>query len=626
MISRLQALGLAASLGVMSPTASFAIDLNNNGISDVWEAAESGKPAPETVSQSPDSDGDGLSDWEEGWLGFDPNNPNSARSAKAGGDREQFRRLVTLSPESASRFLLQASLGPTDKEIAAVERMGFASWIDIQLGRKVSLTEPYIEYLTSRRDADIEEPPHKFAYHKIKSAGNNVGKLNTSTAWMRAALGGEDHMRQRTAWTLSQILVATANGVNILSDGMCNYYDTLITGAFGDYEDLLLNVTLHPMMGRYLSSLGNVKAVPALNRYPDENYAREIMQLFSIGLWELNPDGSMKIDAKGEPVPTYSNQDIQTLARVFTGLWLEGEKFGKINYSKFDRPMALHDDRHDQDEKIALNGLLQLPAGQSALKDIRQTVKALANHPTTAPYISTRMINHMVTSNPSREYVGRVVAVWNRTDGNLGTVVKAILLDPEARGPSYLVKSGAGRLKDPILRTMTLLRGFRAGKDLGKGPTDYPGLQWWSPSPLDQLSQEPMRSPTVFNFFEAVYQKPGEIAENDLRSPEFQILNDVTAATVPNYLWKGISDGFHQRGKRYPDPKLVCDLGPEEQLARDDLGALLDRCNLMVTAGTMRASTRSRLAAFLKKIEDPAERARMAVYGAAISPEGAILR
>ncbi len=620
---------ILASITTASPI--LAIDLNGDDVSDVWQAiGEKGAP-PSAIADSPDSDGDGLSDWEEQQLGFDPTNPASVRSATAGGDAEQFTALCVnaqepLSSESAARFLLQATLGPTHKEIARVQKLGFEHWIDAELKREPTLTEPYIEYLASRNAADISESNYKFAYHKIQSAGNNIGYRNTATAWMRAVLGGDDHLRQRVAWALSQIVVVSSNDTNILTEGMCNYYDQLLEGAFGNYEDLLLDVTLHPMMGKYLSHLGNRKANPAINRFPDENYAREVMQLFSIGLWELNPDGSMKLDAANEPIPTYSNEDIQTLARVFTGLWIGGMDYGKNEWANYDQPMAMFADRHDTDEKIALGGRLHLPADNAPMKDIEDTVKTLAQHPTTAPFLSTRLINHLVTSNPSPEYIERVSTVWTETSGHLGSVVKAILLDPEARSSKALFDPHAGRLKDPMLRTTTLLLAFNAGKDLGTGPTDYPGLQWWDPMPLDKLMQEPMRAPSVFNFFEAVYQRPGEIANQDLRSPEFQILNDVTAATVPNYLWEGISEGFHHRNKRRPEKPLMLDLSREEQLATDDLEALLDRCNLLIAAGTMRAETRTQLLTHLRKVEDPAERARLAVFGTAVSAEGAILR
>ncbi|MFV1995996.1 MAG: DUF1800 family protein, partial [Verrucomicrobiales bacterium] len=562
--------------------------------------------------------------------------------SSAGGDREQFVRLMTganpagglglssepgtPSPELAARFLFQASLGPSDAEIKRVRKLGYAKWIEDQLGKKATLLQPYIAYLQTRRDTDIEEHPTKFAYNKIKSAGNNIGHRNSSTAWMRAALGGDDHLRQRVAWSLSQILVVANNGVNIATEGYCNYYDLLLNGAFGSYQDLLLEVSLHPIMGRYLSHLGNRKANPAINRYRDENYAREIMQLFSIGLWELNPDGTRHLDQKGEPIPTYSNEDIQTLARVFTGLGLEGEKFGRNNWKKFRSPMVMDEKQHDLDAKRALGGRIDLPAGRAQLEDIEDTVAALVAHPSTAPFISRRLINHLVSSNPSPAYVERVVAAWNESQADLGAVLTAILLDPEARGPRFLADPHFGRLKGPILRTTAVLRAFRGGENLGKGPRDYPGLQWWSPSPWDSLQQEPLRSPSVFNFYEAVYQRPGAIADEKLLSPEFQILNDVTAATVPNYLWMGISESFHDLGPRYPGKPLRCNFARERKLAADDLGALLDRCNLLLTAGTMSAETRAALARHLRKVKKPGERALLAVYGAAVSPQSAILR
>ncbi len=608
----------------------YSIDLDGDGVSDVWQAQGTDEPIPNRIAKSPDSDGDGLTNWEELQLGFDPKNPASVRSESDGGDAEQFKRLMAgtgngdaLSEESAARFLLQSTLGPTDAEIERVQKLGYEKWIDQQLKRDSTKTEPYIEYLISRCEEDLPKSGNLFAYQKIKSAGRNVGKLNSGTAWMRAVLGGDDHLRQRVTWALSQIFVATSNGINILTEGTCHYYDSLSENAFGDYEDLLFDVSLHPLMGKYLSHLGNRKADPAINRYPDENYAREIMQLFSIGLWKLNPDGSMKLDHEGEPIATYSNEDIQTLARVFTGLWIANQPYGSNNWDEYDVPMVFHEKHHDLDEKIALGGRLNIPAGMDPVEGVRQTVGALANHPTTAPFISIRLINHLVTSNPSPEYVGRVVAVWNETSGNLGAVVKAILLDEEARGTRFLTDPHFGRLKDPMLRTTTILRAFRGGEMLGKGPTDYPGLQWWSPSPLEDTQQAPMRSPSVFNFYEAVYQRPGAIAEKNLRSPEFQIMNDVTAATVPNYLWEGISEGFHHRPSQRPEKPLTCDFSEEENLSID---ALLDRCSLLLTAGTMRATTRKQLAAFLESQENATERVQMAVFGSAVCPEGAILR
>jgi len=630
--SPLRLTACSLTLAILPFTSSVpAIDLDGNGISDVWQALGKDGAPPTAVADSPDGDGDGLSDWEEVQLGFNPAAPASVRAMADGGDAAQFSALFaqdskSISAENASRFLLQATLGPTQNEIERVQKLGFDRWLDIELTRKATLTEPYIEYLASRNAADIKEPTYKFAYHKIQSSGNNLGYRNTATAWMRSVLGGNDHLRQRVAWALSQILVVSSNDSNILTEGMCHYYDRLLEGAFGNYEDLLLEVTLHPMMGKYLSHLGNRKANPAINRFPDENYAREIMQLFSIGLWELNPDGSMKLDAMGEPIPTYSNEDIQTLARVFTGLWIGGMDFGKNDWANYDQPMAMFADRHDQGEKIALGGRLHLPADNPPMKDIEDTVKALALHPTTAPFITTRLINHLVTSNPSPDYIERVSTVWTETSGHLGSVIKAILLDREARGSTALLDPHGGRLKDPMLRTTTLLRAFDGGKGLGTAPTDYPGLQWWDPMPLDKLIQEPMRAPSVFNFFEAVYQRPGEIADRNLRSPEFQILNDVTAATVPNYLWEGISEGFHHRNSRRPEKPLRLELSTEKKLADNNLEGLLDRCNLLITAGTMRAETRAQLLAHLKNVEDPAERARLAVFGTAVSAEGAILR
>ena len=194
---------------------------------------------------------------------------------------------------------------------------------------------------------------------------------------MRAVIGGDDALRQRVAWALSQILV-TSTKTNKMAQGMSNYYDLLLYNAFSKYEDLLISVTYHPVMGRYLSYMGNRKANPKKNRYPDENFAREIMQLFTIGLWQLNSDGTRVLDIDGEPVPTYSNADITELARVFTGFWLPNTRFGRMDWSKFDEPMSISLSQHDEQSKEALNGYITVPKNLNPDNEIEYVIRRLA--------------------------------------------------------------------------------------------------------------------------------------------------------------------------------------------------------------------------------------------------------
>ena len=251
-----------------------------------------------------------------------------------------------LSEQEASRFLNQAALGFDSKDIRTVQKLGMNRWLQLQQRKRVSKTEPYIDYLESRRERDINVGRRKLAYHKVDSSKTHVGYKNFGTAWLRAVLAGDDLLRQRVTWALSQILVASGEE-NRLTDGLANYYDTLSGAAFGSYSELLLKVTYHPVMGRYLSYVGNQKSDPSENRYPDENYAREILQLFSIGLWKLNLDGTRIVDTFGQPIPTYTNEDIKELARVFTGFAMHNTQFGKTNWNHFDEPMVLVAADHD---------------------------------------------------------------------------------------------------------------------------------------------------------------------------------------------------------------------------------------------------------------------------------------
>jgi uncharacterized protein (DUF1800 family) len=309
---------------------------------------------------------------------------------------------------------------------------------------------------------------------------------------------------------------------------MANYYDVLVNNAFGNYGDLLLEVALHPCMGLYLSDLGNKKADPVHQIYPDENFAREIMQLFTIGLWELNPDGTRKLDAQGQPIPTYDNHDITELARVFTGLAFGGTN---VNFGlwprDFTQPMKMWDAYHDCEAKTLLRGL-QLPKrtassgnqGLAGMADVRAAVANLFNHPNVGPFIGKQLIQRFVTSNPSPDYVARVSAAFadngHGVRGDMKAVVKAILLDPEARDGAKMSDPHFGKMREPFLRFVNFARAFNAASPSGLYILDQ--------FDLDHM-EEPMSAPSVFNFFMPNYRPPGALTDANLLAPEFQIVN-----------------------------------------------------------------------------------------------------
>lgn len=524
-----------------------------------------------------------------------------------------------------SRFLMQSTLGFNRHELKHVNSIGIENWIANQLNTAPTKLEPHIEFLASFGERDMSTASYDLAYHKVMSSGNTVGYLNFSTSWLRAVLSGDDLLRQRVAWALSQILVVS-NRTNVLTEASANYYDMLLDGAFGQYEDLLLNVTYHPVMGRYLTYMGNTKANESKNIVPDENYARELMQLFTIGLWQLHDNGHQKRDSNGEPVATYTNEDIRTIASMLTGFWLNKTRFGKIDWSRFDEPMVIHRKHHDRHKKLALNGYIKVAAGTEPNTEIEYLIKSLANHPNTAPFISRKLIQNLVTSNPSPDYIERVVKVWRASNGNLGKVVTAILLDTDASEKADHLSTTSTKLKEPIVRVVSLIKLLNCGNELGKQATDFPGLQWWHPYLDEELNQEPLGARSVFNFFDSTYANPGAIADKNLVSPEFDLIDAVSSARFTNYVWQGLNDGFHRHPQNPNFEALTCELTWEQALLNHDKQTFLNYLDLMITAGNMTESTRRIIQTQMDQVPSQLDKVRSAVLGAAVSPDGAVLQ
>jgi uncharacterized protein (DUF1800 family) len=381
-------------------------------------------------------------------------------------------------------------------------------------------------------------------------------------AWLRRALHDPDQLRQRVAWALSQILVVS-NYQNFAQERVgipaVGHYDDLLNyRAFRRFEDLLLDVTFHPLMAHWLTYIGSKGAVSVTDTalHPDENYAREIMQLFSMGLHELHDDGTPKLDARGNKVFTYTQEDVRQLARVFTGM------VSRTGVMPADcLPLKVDPELHDVRSKSFLGLTLPAnasPTSASAEAEIRTAVRHIATRPSVAPYICRQLIQHLVTSNPSPGYVRRVVAVWRSQytqSDHLGRVVRAILTDAEARSADTALTSlSAGRMKPPMQRLVGLMRAFHAGAEYAQGgydlknplvhPLDGPLWGWGhylgtgEPAHLfNDFQQMPFLSPSVFSFYAPGFSPSGEVFNSRLLGPEFQLLNSATAATVTARLW-----------------------------------------------------------------------------------------
>lgn len=506
-----------------------------------------------------------------------------------------------VSRQVAFQFLNQSTFGATEAEADRVMSMGIEAWVDEQLAIPASLQLPHLQ--------SLPEPQFMFELQPDRV-----------DIWYRNALHGRDQLRQRVAFALSEIMVVSQQGA--LIDGplaLAGYYDTLAVHAFGNYRDLIEDVTLHPAMGVYLSMLGNEKPDTARNIRPDENYARELMQLFSIGLVELNPDGTEKLDAFNQPIPTYDQSVIEGFAHVFTGWnWDSVLGFDQAFPTRANQviPMKLYPEYHDTGAKHLLNGVV-LPAGQSGEQDLADALDTIFAHPNVGPFIAIRLIQRLVTSNPSPAYVARVAAIFDDDGtgerGDLGAVVKAILLDPEARPETP--SDTDGKMKEPLLRVTQLWRAYDAQSQSGRYPLVASYIIF---------GQGPLQSPSVFNFFSPFYAPPGEIRDNGLVAPELQIATEYQNTLVTNFMLFQ-TFALNQTNQDLGPDDIYIDLSEEIALA-GDIDALINRVAEKLLGGVISATLRQELAGMLALIpeQETTLRAAEAVYFVASSPEYAL--
>jgi uncharacterized protein (DUF1800 family) len=481
-----------------------------------------------------------------------------------------------------ARFLTQATFGPTPELMKQLRTLvnsppfygnrvfAFYVWLDDKLD--ATLTPPAsLETFCLAEDALLTEIYTGNPQASYYDATFLPKQYSRRSAWWTTALFSDDQVRQRMATALSEILVTSAQDavVNERHYGQTQYYDLLANSMSGRYRRLLEKVSTHPIMGYYLSSLRNQKELTDSSGNtlvsPDENFAREIMQLFSIGLVQLHPDGSLKLSSSGQPIPTYNQEDIIDLARLFTG-WSFSKRnepflsstiidntdfdYGTGNrccQAQWQNPMKQFPEFHDTDAKSVLG--LDIPAGQSGEAELTAFLDHLAAHPNIAPFISKRLIQRLVTSNPSSGYIYRVSNAWQAGGGNLERVLKAILLDPEARSLEVADRVGAGKKKEPVIHYTGVARALQANtevkvSDLAPHTSSsfldaFPATAGYfrAGDTAGTIGQSPLEAPSVFNWFHPDYSPGGKIADAGLVTPEFEIATELKTITHINSLW-----------------------------------------------------------------------------------------
>jgi uncharacterized protein (DUF1800 family) len=468
----------------------------------------------------------------------------------------------TITPAQASRFLAQASMAATREQIARVQAVGYAGWLDEQFALAPSASR--WDWLVSKG---------------LDALTNKNGEAGADPVIWRHMLTSPDTLRQRVTLALSEILVASVSGFNggWKAFSAAAYLDLLEGQAFGNYRTLLQQVSTSAPMGEYLTFRGNLKANAGTGALPDENYAREVMQLFTIGLVQLNLDGTAKLVA-GAQQETYGLDDIGGLARVFTG-WNYDLAGGDTNTPAFKkRPMAVTSSRHETGSKTFLG--TTIAAGTSGDDSLRIALDTIFAHPNVAPFIGRQLILRLVCSNPSPAYVTRVASVFNNdgagVKGNLKAVVRAILLDDEARNAARTADPAFGKQREPILRLAAWARAFKvtsSGNAWNIGNTS---------DPASRLGQSPLRASSVFNFFRPGYIPPNSaIGSAGLVAPEFQITNESSVVGYVNFMQNAVSRGI---GDVKADYSTLIPLADNPQ-------ALLDELNLLLAAGQLSAAT-----------------------------------
>lgn len=502
---------------------------------------------------------------------------------------------ITAAQQQAARLLEQATFGPTAAEINRAAAMGASAWVSDQLAKPAQ--DVFVPHLQARFALGANWRPDGSAY----------SSQWTAQRYWAAAATSPDQLRRRMAFALHHILMVslTDNAFDLQPRAYAKYLDTLNRHAFGNYRDLLEAIALSPAMGLYLSHIRNLPEDDATGRQPDENFARELMQLMSIGLVELNIDGSPRLDASGSSIETYTNDDVMAMAKVFTG-WSWAFPDNELTAHTFRSkspglaagsdagvdllPMKPYPGLHSSAPKVLFAGKpwgVNIPAGTGARESLRLALDAVFNHPSAGPFIGRQLIQHLVTSHPSPAYVARVAAAFNDNGrgvrGDLAAVVRTILLDAEARTPPH---TDVGKLREPVLRLTHWMRAFDARSTGG----DYVNL-----NEAQRLQQRLLHAPSVFGYFRPGYaMSVGDPAQTSLTLPEFQLVNEATVIHWFNVAQYMVTHGLGGSGGVRDVTSTYAALTP--LATRGDFEGLTEQLNLLLFAGQMPPSVKADIA------------------------------
>ncbi|OYY67406.1 DUF1800 family protein [Sphingomonas sp. 28-63-12] len=466
---------------------------------------------------------------------------------------------ASISAVQASRFLAQASFGATKADIALVQSMGFDGWITEQITRPRT---QHWDWLVSN------------GYSAASFINSQSGYDNS--IW-RQIISEPGQLRQRVGMALAELMVVGIDGIQLQWKAFAGaaYLDVLLDNAFGNFRTLLDKVTTNAGMASYLTFLNNRRANTTTGALPDENYARELMQLFTIGLYRLNMDGTLQMSG-GQPIETYTQNDVSQLARVFTGLVLDSSD--NSTPDRLRRPLVVNAGIHETGASSFLGA--SVPAGTTGIAAVGIALDTIFAHPNVPPFVSKQLIQRLVTSNPSAAYVGRVAAVFadngSGTRGDLRAVIRAILLDSEARSDATLTPASSGKLREPVIRFTNWARATGATSTGGLWPIGD------TSSSSTRLAESFGRSSSVFNFFRPGYAPPNTpIATAGLVGPEFQITNELSVVAYVNYMQGAIQNGVGDVRADYTDLLALA----------SDSAALVNEVNLVLAAGQLSAAT-----------------------------------
>jgi uncharacterized protein (DUF1800 family) len=531
---------------------------------------------------------------------------------------------ISVRQIDAVRLLQQATFGPTKASLDSLVATTNAAWIDQQLAMPWSpIYVPHVESKYALGDS-------------YRPKGDNYNRNWPAQRFWAMAATSEDQLRRRVGFALHEIFVVSGSHSSLTWHlrAYANYLDLLDKHALGNFRALIEDVSLNPAMAIYLSHFRNRSEDPATGRLPDENFARELMQLFTIGLHELNPDGSVKLGPDGKPIETYTNADVMALAKVFTGyawgrpdneLTMQNFRWGSLDYSaagdrRIDlQPMKNYPGQYSTAEKRLFTGkpwAVTIPANGTAQNDLRIALDTLFNHPNVGPFMGRQLIQRLVTSNPSPAYVARVTAVFNSNGrgvrGDLGAVVRAILLDPEARSTS----AGVAKLREPVLRVTHWMRAMGAGSVSGN---------YLLTRDLDPLGQRVFSPVSVFGYFRPGYIPAGTaMATAGATAPEFQIVDEGSTASWVNLASAMAGSGIGWTGSTQDIVSPMTT--PIALVTAGNLNGLVEHLNLMLFAGRMSPALKANILEAVNGVggtdaTSQSNRARMALFMALASSE-----